>query len=119
MRNPNSFSFIDVDSGNIAYCSNCEKAGIQSRLQDLIILEGQDPKPDADNWCQCHRCGKIYPIYERKQEGQFSYFKDVVTNPFDSTSTFESVKKRKHKDRLGKVAKDEEQDFKAGNVRIE
>lgn len=92
MRKENSFSFIDVDTGDVAYCPHCKRGGVESKLQDLIQTD--NPKPDADNWCQCYRCGKIYPIYERKQEGQFSYFKDVVSNPFDSTSTFESVKKR-------------------------
>ena len=93
MRKPSNYSFVDINTGDVAYCPNCEKVGIQSKLEDLI----QDDKPlqaDADQWCQCHKCFKKYPIYERKNQGQFSYFKDTVTNPFDSTSTFEAVKKR-------------------------
>lgn len=92
MRKPSSYSFINIDTGDVAYCPNCLTAGIQSKLGDLI--DDGNLQADADQWCQCHQCGKKYPIYERKQQGQFSYFKDTVTNPFDSTSTFEAVKKR-------------------------
>lgn len=90
----NPYSFIDINTGDVAYCENCQKVGIQSKLQDLIVEEDKPLQADADQWCQCHRCFKKYAIYERKQQGQFSYFKDTVTNPFDSTSTFEAVKKR-------------------------
>ena len=102
MQNKDNFAFIDLESGDVAYCENCLKAGIQSKLGDLIQDENGNIQADADNWCQCHRCGRKYPIYEKKQQGQFSYFKDTVDNPFDSTAQFESGKKRKYRDRLNK-----------------
>ena len=96
MPRKNNFEFIDINTTDIAYCPNCLKAGLQNKLGDLINTE----QADADNWCQCHHCGKKYPIYEKKQEGAFSYFKDVVDNPFDSTSQFSGIGKRKYKNRL-------------------
>ena len=103
-----SYSFIDVNTSDIAYCTNCEKVGYRIKLGERVYPEGEQIPEDHDQWCQCHRCGKIYAIHERKQAGQFSYFKDTVKDPFESGSQFESTKKRKHKNRLNDYKEREE-----------
>jgi hypothetical protein len=43
-----------------------------------------EPLPsDYDNWCQCHSCGSIHPIYEAKIESKLQDFVEITTNPFD------------------------------------
>ena len=99
MRHSN-YSFIDINTSEIAICQNCEKVGLRIKLGERTYEENTPIPEDHDNWCQCPRCGKLYAIYERKQEGAFSYFKDTVSNPFEDTAKFEAVKKRKPINRL-------------------
>ena len=107
-REKGNFSFIDVNTSDVAYCPNCEKIGLKIKLKERLYEDGKPIPEDNDNWCQCHRCGLILGIYQRKQEGQFSYFKETVSNPFDTTSKFEASKKRKKKDRLDSYKEREE-----------
>lgn len=103
MVRESNFAFIDINSeveGDIAYCPNCLKANLQIKLTDLIYLPGETPQSDEDNWCQCPNCGKKYPIYERKEEGGYTFPFEIIENPFDSGSQFEGIGKRKKHNRL-------------------
>ena len=109
----NPYGIVDVNNeseGDVAYCPNCEKGGIKVKLGDVIYGPNDIPKEDDDNWCMCSRCGKKYPIYERKEEGGYTFPFDIITNPFDSGSQFTSIGKRKKHDRLKDYRKDEDED---------
>ena len=101
MNRKNLYGAVDVNNeseGDVAYCQNCERVGVKVKLQEPIYEEG---KPyDPDNWCQCHRCFKKYPLYERKDEGDYTWPFAHVDNPFDDGSQFENIGKRKPKNRL-------------------
>jgi hypothetical protein len=43
---------------------------------------------DEDKWCQCHRCVKIYPRYEAKQQAELT----SLTEPGDNPSKFGNSK---------------------------
>ena len=109
----NNFSFIDVNNeseGDIAYCLNCEQAGLQIKLGDIIYGINEFPKEDDDNWCQCPRCGHKYPLYERKTEGQYSFPFTHIDNPHDSGSQFAGIGKRKKHNRLNDYRDEDEID---------
>ena len=95
MRNKTPYSYVDVNNeseGDIAYCPTCEKVGyLKQRLYEL--------ETDPENFCICER-GHKHPIYERKDEGQWSFPFAHIDNPFESGSQFETVGKRKPHDRM-------------------
>ena len=97
------YSFVDINNeseGDIAYCRKCQEAGLQIKLVEMFYVDDEPVLPDADNWCRCTRCGEKYPIYERKEEGQYTFPFAHISNPFESGSQFESIGKRKAHDRL-------------------
>lgn len=103
MSNRKHFAFIDINDeseGDIAYCPNCKKVKLNIKLGDVIRAINEIVPEDDNNFCQCPRCGKKYPIYEKEQEGAYSFPFPHVSNPFESGSNFESVEKRKKKNRL-------------------
>lgn len=68
--------------------------------------------PDDDKWRQCHRCGKVYPRYEVKQEA------DLVTlvkpgSPSNHRGIVLGIGGSRKLDRTGKrcVRKKKEQDL--------
>lgn len=77
---------------NIRWCPRCEELGIHNKLGNKIYLP--DPqKPDepviiphdADNWLQCHKCGKVIPRYEARGEGELQIDSEfeLIESPFD------------------------------------
>ena len=103
MRNKDPYKFIDVNNeseGDVAYCPTCQKGGYPR--QKLYELD-----TDPDNFCICEH-GHKFPVYERKDEGQWSFPFAHTDNPFDSGSQFEKVGKRKYHDRLKDYRENEE-----------
>jgi hypothetical protein len=49
-------------------------ANVRSILGNRIYLPDEFGNtvipPDADKWCQCHRCGTIYARHEAKLEAE-------------------------------------------------
>ena len=45
--------------------------------------DGQAIPADYGNWLQCHKCGHIFPIYEKKNEPVIQDFTETFDNPFD------------------------------------
>jgi hypothetical protein len=93
MNRKNPYGIVDVNNeiqGDVAYCRTCEKGGLMRQK----LYEAEDP-----NFCICDR-GHKFPIYEREEEGDYSFPFDIITNPFESGSQFESIGKRKPHDRL-------------------
>jgi len=73
--------------------------------------DGQAIPADYGNWLQCHKCGHIFPIYEKKNEPVIQDFTETFDNPFDvqkhaviSVDSREArMKARKEKDRFGDI----------------
>lgn len=95
-----NYSFIDVGTNEIAYCPRCATVGLKIKLGERLYEEGQPIPEDHDNWCQCHRCGEIIPLYEILSDTEYEPIINLPDNPFDSGSKFESTKKRNNKNRL-------------------
>ncbi len=73
-----------------AYCENCLKVGMLSRLKNRLYLDDQGkssvvPPPDADEWLQCWKCGDIIASREAKKEGTISGISGIepIDNPHD------------------------------------
>jgi hypothetical protein len=83
----------------IAYCQRClDMANVRSKLGYRIYFPDSTGQivipPDDNKWRQCHRCGKVYPRYEVKQEA------DLVTlvkpgSPSSHRGVILGVEKRK------------------------
>jgi hypothetical protein len=70
----------------IAYCQHClNMANVRSKLGNRIYFPDSTGQivipPDDDKW-RCHRCGKIYPRYEAKQEAELTSLTEPGNNPF-------------------------------------
>jgi hypothetical protein len=61
-------------------------ANVRSKLGNRIYFPDSTGQivipPDDDKWRQCHRCGKIYPRYEAKQEAELTSLTEPGDNPF-------------------------------------
>jgi hypothetical protein len=91
-------------------------ANVRSKLGQRIYFPDEYGNvvipPDDDKWRQCHRCGKVYPRYEVKQEA------DLVTlvkpgSPSNHRGIVLGIGGSRKLDRTGKrcVRKKKEQDL--------
>jgi hypothetical protein len=91
-------------------------ANVRSKLGQRIYFPDEYGNvvipPDDDKWRQCHRCGKVYPRYEVKQEA------DLVTlvkpgTPSNHRGIVLGIGGSRKLDRTGKrcVRKKKEQDL--------
>lgn len=71
----------------ISHCERCKKQGFESILQERIYPPDEPIAHDHDLWKQCHRCGKIVPIYEAKKESKLQDFVETTDSPFDQGKT--------------------------------
>jgi hypothetical protein len=77
---------------NIVWCPNCEEAGAFVKMGPRIYLpeKGKEQYPviipaDADDWLQCHQCGKIIAVHEARGEGELQIDSEfeLIESPFD------------------------------------
>ena len=87
----------------LAYCPDCIKFNIKQRMEERIYLPDDTGKTtipaDADLWRQCHRCGKILPVYNLKQEGRLVSDIPIKQSPFDRAKVAAITNKRTGKRR--------------------
>ena len=99
------FAFIDFegDEGKIRYCEHCEEYGFKNKLGPKILKDGEEKKPDYDQWLSCYECGNTYPIHSAKIESKIKDFVQTTDNPFeDNESMFLSTDSNKERRRKGK-----------------
>jgi hypothetical protein len=82
-KNVGMVDYIEETEKKVSYCRKCLEYNILAPLKNRIYAKGQPIPLDNDNWLQCHECGEIYPIYEKKNEPQIQDFTEIVDNPFD------------------------------------
>ena len=122
-KDPISYIDFNEDEPEPIYCPYCEKVGVKYKLQDRVYDDGELPS-DADQWTQCHRCGRIIPVYATKDDPEYGPVFDLVETPFDSGSQFAGVHnrsgKKKKKRRANKLDKEEDLDIavEQGTVNI-
>jgi hypothetical protein len=75
----------DLEQGRrILLCPHCMDYGLKEPLSHKILMKGQKPAIDYQNWCQCvSGCGKIFARHEVKVEGILTDTIEVVGNPHD------------------------------------
>ena len=71
------------DKEPVSYCRSCLSYGLQSILKSRVYPKDKPLPGDYDQWLQCHSCGEVYPIYEKKNEAMINDFVETVDNPFD------------------------------------
>ena len=82
------------ENERVSYCRKCLEYGFRVKLKNRIYPKGQPIPPDNENWLQCHSCGEVYPIYEKKNEAMIKDFVETVDNPFDSGNMFLGIDSR-------------------------
>lgn len=116
----------DFDEGNperrILLCPHCIEFGFTEPLRHKILMRGEKPAKDYDDWCQCvSGCGKIFPRYAVKVESILTDTIEVVSNPFDEGKNIvglgNKVKKTGHERErqklLDRIEEENDPDIKA------
>lgn len=77
-------NFSDNEFSNkdekVSYCKDCLDYGFQIPLRNRIYPNDEPVPPDHENWLQCHECGCIVPIYEKKNEAVIKDFVESIEN---------------------------------------
>ena len=90
---------------DIIWCSRCLSHGDKCKMGEKILLDGQLPKPDDDQFVQCHQCYFIQPLYKASHEGDLYTDLDIETNPFDFAKSVITGDDNTLKGRLKRVSK--------------
>ena len=102
------FAFIDSegDEGRIRYCEHCKIYGFKNKLGPKILKDGEEKKPDYDQFLSCYECGNTFPVWSAKFESKIKDFVETTDNPFDGNeSIFLSTDSRREQRRKGKKHK--------------
>jgi hypothetical protein len=87
MNRRSSYEIVDFyeesEDEKISYCKHCLEYNLQVPLKNRIYPKGEPIPRDDDQFLQCHNCGLIVPIYEKKNEPVIQDFTEVIDNPFD------------------------------------
>jgi len=110
-RNVGVVDYDDTEEKKVSYYRECLQYGLQIPLKNRIYPKGEPIPPDNDQWLQCHNCGLIVPIYEKKNEPVIQDFTETYDSPFDVAkdvfitidSRKASRKARKNNDRFGDI----------------
>ena len=71
------------DKEPVSFCRSCLSYGHQSILKSRVYPKDKPLPADYDQWLQCHSCGEIFPIHEKKNEAMINDFVETIDNPFD------------------------------------
>ncbi len=105
------------DEKDVSYCPICEKHGyLKIRLLPRVLEKDEPEPPDYEEFLQCHKCWKIFPVYNTKQEGELYSDVEIRDNPFDFAAvTIEGRDDKGVKNRI-KKRKQKEQEIKDKEV---
>jgi hypothetical protein len=114
----------DFDDGRpprkILLCPHCIEYNFKNPLHHKILMKGEKPAVDYDQWCSCLACGKTFARHEVKVEGILTDTIEVIDNPHDQGKSIvglgNKVKKtRSQKERqklLDRIEEEKDEDIK-------
>jgi hypothetical protein len=112
-KNKKEIRVLDVDDEEEVsrYCFHCAEYGFQNKLGPKILVRGEIPARDHDSWCQCIKCGHIYPKHQTKIESKLQDFVETSSNPFDVGKHIIGLGNKRHKkNKYEKLLEDIEQE---------
>ena len=115
IKRPKVGALSNKQGEGLAYCPDCIKFNVKQIMEERIYLPdpltGKTTIPaDADLWRQCHRCGKILPVYNLKKEGRLVSDIPIKQNPFDRAKVAVIPNSRIGKNKRGRDEHDYIQD---------
>lgn len=99
IEDPDDFDEDNPES-RVLLCPHCIEFGFKELLRHKILMRGEKPAKDYNDWCQCvSRCGKIFQMYQVKVEGILTETIEVVSNPFDEDKNIVGLGNKEKKTR--------------------
>lgn len=83
MRKVALVEYPDEEPEHVSFCRSCLSFGHQSILKSRVYPKDKPLPADYDQWLQCHSCGEVFPIHEKKNEAMITDFVETVESPFD------------------------------------
>jgi len=121
----NTISYIDYneDDPEPVYCPRCDKVGLKVKLGPRTYPENEPIPYDADQWLECHTCGRTIAVHEAKLDVEYGPVVDMVETHFDVGSRFAGTdrrSKKKKRRRVNRIQEETDPDIlrEKGNVRI-